>query len=46
MAMAAGQPQIWSDPAEAEFKREQVWSPAQRQAGWQYLLRAAERGRP
>jgi ribulose-5-phosphate 4-epimerase/fuculose-1-phosphate aldolase len=45
MALAAGQPVVWSDPAEAELKREQVWNPAQRQAGWQYLLRTAA-GRP
>jgi len=43
MAMAAGDPKVWSDPAEAELKREQVWNPGQRQAGWQYLLRTAER---
>jgi ribulose-5-phosphate 4-epimerase/fuculose-1-phosphate aldolase len=43
MALAAGEPKIWSDPAEAELKREQVWNPGQRQAGWQYLLRTAER---
>jgi ribulose-5-phosphate 4-epimerase/fuculose-1-phosphate aldolase len=43
MAMAAGDPKVWSDPAEAELKRGQVWNPGQRQAGWQYLLRTAER---
>jgi len=43
MAMAAGGPKVWSDPAEAKFKREQVWNPGQREAGWQYLLRTAER---
>ena len=43
MAMAAGGPKVWSSPAEAELKREQVWNPGQRQAGWQYLLRTAER---
>jgi L-ribulose-5-phosphate 4-epimerase len=42
MAMAAGEPKIWSDPAEAEFKREQVWNPRQVHAGWQYLVRTAE----
>jgi L-ribulose-5-phosphate 4-epimerase len=41
MAMAAGDPKVWSDPAEAVFKREQVWNPGQVQAGWQYLLRVA-----
>jgi ribulose-5-phosphate 4-epimerase/fuculose-1-phosphate aldolase len=43
MAMAAGCPKIWSDPAEAELKREQVWNANQRRAGWDYLLRVAER---
>jgi L-fuculose-phosphate aldolase len=42
MAMAAGSPKVWSDPAEAEFKRDQVWNPGQLEAGWQYLLRMAE----
>jgi L-ribulose-5-phosphate 4-epimerase len=43
MAMAAGGPKVWSDEREAEFKREQVWNPGQRDAGWQYLVRLAER---
>jgi L-ribulose-5-phosphate 4-epimerase len=43
MAMAAGDVAIWSDQAEAELKREQVWNPRQQQAGWHYLLRMAER---
>ena len=43
MAMAAGDPKAWSDSAEAEFKRAQVWNPAQVQAGFQYLARKAER---
>jgi len=43
MAMAAGDPVIWSDPGEARFKREQVWNPGQIQAGWQYLRRTSER---
>jgi L-ribulose-5-phosphate 4-epimerase len=42
MAMAAGGPKVWSDPAEAELKREQVWNPRQVHAGWQYLVRKAE----
>jgi L-ribulose-5-phosphate 4-epimerase len=42
MAMAAGDPKVWSDPAEAALKRDQVWNPGQVQAGWQYLLRTAE----
>jgi L-ribulose-5-phosphate 4-epimerase len=46
MAMAAGDPRVWSTPAEAELKREQVWNPRQRQAGWQYLIRTAERMLP
>jgi L-ribulose-5-phosphate 4-epimerase len=43
MAMAADDPKVWSDPAEVELKREQVWNPGQRQAGWEYLLRLAGR---
>ncbi|MFF7251346.1 class II aldolase/adducin family protein [Embleya sp. NPDC008237] len=43
MAMAAGGPKVWSDDAEAAFKRDQVWNPAQRDAGWNYLARLAER---
>lgn len=43
MAMAAGGPHVWSDQAEAQFKREQVWNAGQRDAGWQYLLRQSER---
>jgi L-fuculose-phosphate aldolase len=46
MAMAAGEPKIWSDPDEAELKREQVWNPRQVHAGWQYLVRKAERTSP
>jgi ribulose-5-phosphate 4-epimerase/fuculose-1-phosphate aldolase len=42
MAMAAGGPKAWSDPAEVQLKREQVWNPGQRRAGWEYLLRTAE----
>lgn len=43
MAMAAGEPAVWSDRAEAALKREQVWNPGQVRAGWQYLVRTAER---
>lgn len=43
MAMAAGGPKVWSDSEEAAFKRDQVWNPAQRDAGWNYLQRLAER---
>jgi L-fuculose-phosphate aldolase len=39
LAMAAGGPVRWSDPAEAAFKREQIWNPGQLNAGWQYLIR-------
>ena len=46
MAMAAGEPKVWSSPAEAELKREQVWNPRQRRAGWEYLIRTAERMLP
>jgi hypothetical protein len=31
---AAGDPKVWSDPAEAALKREQIWNPAGIQAGW------------
>jgi L-fuculose-phosphate aldolase len=43
MAMAAGGPATWSDPAETVLKREQVWNPGQVQAGWQFLVRSAKR---
>jgi ribulose-5-phosphate 4-epimerase/fuculose-1-phosphate aldolase len=43
MALAAGDPMVWSDPAEAELKCEQIWNPGGIRAGWQYLLRVAER---
>ena len=39
LAMAAGGPLRWSDPAEAAFKREQIWNPGQLNAGWNYLVR-------
>ena len=39
MAMAAGGPVTWSDPAEAAFKRDQVWNHRQLEAGYQYLVR-------
>lgn len=45
MAMAAGGPVVWSDPAEASFKREQVWDPRQINAGYQYLLRKSQDAR-
>jgi len=43
MAMAAGGPKVWSDRDEVELKRDQAWNSAQIEAGWQYLLRAADR---
>ncbi|WP_314225302.1 class II aldolase/adducin family protein [Streptomyces zaehneri] len=43
MAMAAGEVKVWSDAEEAAFKREQIWNSAQRDAGWNYLTRLAER---
>ncbi|MQY09673.1 class II aldolase/adducin family protein [Actinomadura macrotermitis] len=43
-AMAAGPVRDFSDPAEAEAKRRQCWSETQLKAGWDYLLRQAERG--
>lgn len=42
MAMAAGGPNVWSSPEEAAFKRDQVWNPTQRHAGFAYLTRLAE----
>jgi L-ribulose-5-phosphate 4-epimerase len=39
MAMAAGGPRVWSDEAETAHKREQVWNPAQLEAGYGYLTR-------
>lgn len=45
LAMAAGGPARWSDPAEAAFKREQIWNPGQLNAGWQYLVRIGRGGR-
>jgi ribulose-5-phosphate 4-epimerase/fuculose-1-phosphate aldolase len=46
MAMSAGDPAVWSDPVETALKRQQVWNPALMHAGWQYLLRTAERMLP
>jgi len=45
MAMAAGGPVTWSDPAEAAFKREQLWNHTQLLAGYQYLVRTSENDR-
>jgi ribulose-5-phosphate 4-epimerase/fuculose-1-phosphate aldolase len=44
-AMAAGQVQVHSDPAEAEAKRALCWGPAQIEAGWRYLARTAGRSK-
>ncbi|QJU55303.1 class II aldolase/adducin family protein [Herbiconiux sp. KACC 21604] len=38
-ALAAGGSASWSDEEETVFKREQVWNPAQLDAGWQHLVR-------
>ncbi|POM23173.1 Decarboxylase NovR [Actinomadura rubteroloni] len=38
-ALAAGGPAVWSDEAEAAFKREQIWNPEQLEAGYRYLVR-------
>ncbi|MFG3621374.1 class II aldolase/adducin family protein [Nocardia sp. NPDC047654] len=46
LAASAGGPAVWSDQAETEFKREQVWNHAQLDAGWRYLIRRSEAGRP
>jgi L-fuculose-phosphate aldolase len=46
LAMAAGGPVRWSDPAEAAFKREQIWNPGQLNAGWQYLVRMSRGEQP
>jgi L-ribulose-5-phosphate 4-epimerase len=43
MALAAGEPKTWSDPEETSLKREQVWNARQVRAGYQYLIRKAER---
>ena len=40
-ALAAGGPQVWSDEAETEFKRGQVWVDSQLSSGFNYLVRAA-----
>ena len=42
MALTAGDPKTWSDAAEAAAKRDQVWTPAQLQAGYRYLVRKAD----
>ncbi|MQY29451.1 class II aldolase/adducin family protein [Nocardia aurantia] len=42
-AVAAGGPLRWSDESETRFKRDQIWNPAQLDAGWRYLVRTATR---
>jgi L-ribulose-5-phosphate 4-epimerase len=44
LAAAAGGPIVWSDEAETRFKRDQVWAPAQLEAGWRYLTRGVNVG--
>ena len=43
-AIAAGGPRTWSDEAETQFKRDQVWVPSQLAAGFRYLVRSAASG--
>ena len=38
-ALAAGGPAVWTDEHETALKREQVWTSAQLQAGFEYLRR-------
>jgi ribulose-5-phosphate 4-epimerase/fuculose-1-phosphate aldolase len=42
-AIAAGGPRDWSDDAEVAHKAEQVWNPVQLRAGFDYLVRQADR---
>ncbi|MEU3010162.1 class II aldolase/adducin family protein [Nocardia asteroides] len=44
LAAGAGGPRVWSDEDEVRFKRDQVWNPAQLDAGWRYLTRRVEIG--
>ena len=43
LALSAGGPRRWSDEQETRFKRGQVWSATQLNAGYQYLLRKSGR---
>ncbi|MEU8798567.1 class II aldolase/adducin family protein [Spirillospora sp. NPDC048819] len=45
LALAAGGPQVWSNEAEAAFKRDQIWNAEQVRAGYDYLVRSADRTR-
>ena len=42
-AMAAGPLQSWSDAEEIAAKKEHAWPPSQLRAGYEYLVRAADR---
>jgi ribulose-5-phosphate 4-epimerase/fuculose-1-phosphate aldolase len=42
LAMAAGGVGSWSSDEEALAKRERCWSPAQLEAGWEYLVRRVQ----
>ncbi|MEE6170275.1 MULTISPECIES: class II aldolase/adducin family protein [unclassified Mycolicibacterium] len=44
LALSAGGPSEWSDDAEVQFKRGQVWSETQLHAGFNYLVRRFEKG--
>ncbi len=41
-ALAAGQIQVWSDPAEIALKKAEVWPESQLNAGYAYLCRQAD----
>lgn len=41
-ALAAGGPKVWSDEQETARKRDEVWNPAQLDAGFAYLIRRGE----
>lgn len=43
LAASAGGPRLWSDRADVSAKRLDLWSEAQLEAGYQYLLRCAAR---
>lgn len=45
-SMAAGPLRRWSDSAELELKRAEVWPPSQLQAGYDYLCRQVRAARP
>jgi L-fuculose-phosphate aldolase len=42
-ALAAGGPARWSDAQEVAHKRDYLWTPRQLQAGYDYLVRTADR---